>query len=77
MQPDRAQFDPEIRSGVWRILQMTAPSPKTSASLPASKPYRVVVADDHAVVRRGVRELLEMQPGIEVAAASPRMGSRP
>ena len=34
----------------------------------ASKSYRVVVADDHAIVRRGVRSLLEMQPGIEVAA---------
>jgi DNA-binding NarL/FixJ family response regulator len=32
------------------------------------KPYRVVVADDHAVVRRGVRALLELQPGIEVTA---------
>jgi DNA-binding NarL/FixJ family response regulator len=30
------------------------------------KPYRVLVADDHAVVRRGVRALLESQPGIEV-----------
>ncbi|MFZ3217739.1 MAG: response regulator transcription factor [Candidatus Acidiferrales bacterium] len=33
---------------------------------PALKPYRVLVADDHAVVRRGVRALLETQPGIEV-----------
>jgi DNA-binding NarL/FixJ family response regulator len=32
------------------------------------KPYRVVVADDHTVVRKGVRALLEMQPGIEIAA---------
>jgi DNA-binding NarL/FixJ family response regulator len=31
-----------------------------------SKPYRVLVADDHAVVRRGLRSLLESQPGIEV-----------
>lgn len=30
------------------------------------KPYRILVADDHAVVRRGVRALLESQPGIEV-----------
>ncbi len=34
----------------------------------SDKPYRVVVADDHAVVRKGVRALLELQPGIEVAA---------
>jgi DNA-binding NarL/FixJ family response regulator len=30
------------------------------------KPYRVMVVDDHPVVRRGVRAILEMQPGIEV-----------
>src|ERR1700733_8407051 len=32
----------------------------------SSKPYRILVADDHAVVRRGVRALLENQPGFEV-----------
>lgn len=31
-----------------------------------AKPYRILVADDHAVVRRGVRALLENQPGLEV-----------
>lgn len=31
-----------------------------------SKPYRILVADDHAVVRRGLRALLESQPGLEV-----------
>jgi DNA-binding NarL/FixJ family response regulator len=30
------------------------------------KNYRVLVADDHDVVRRGVRALLEGQPGVEV-----------
>jgi DNA-binding NarL/FixJ family response regulator len=30
------------------------------------KPYRILVADDHAVVRHGLRVLLESQPGIEV-----------
>jgi DNA-binding NarL/FixJ family response regulator len=33
---------------------------------PVSRPYRILVADDHAVVRRGVRALLESQPGLEV-----------
>jgi DNA-binding NarL/FixJ family response regulator len=33
----------------------------------APKPYRVLVADDHVVVRHGVRLLLESQPGIEVS----------
>jgi DNA-binding NarL/FixJ family response regulator len=31
-----------------------------------AKPYRVLIADDHAVVRRGVRAVLESQPGLEV-----------
>jgi len=31
-------------------------------------PLRIVVVDDHAVVRRGVRALLESQPGWEVSA---------
>ncbi len=30
------------------------------------RPYRVLVADDHPVVRRGLRNLLEAQPDIEV-----------
>src|SRR6202047_2171137 len=30
------------------------------------KPYRVLVADDHAVVRHGLRVLLEAQPGLQV-----------
>jgi DNA-binding NarL/FixJ family response regulator len=32
----------------------------------AAKPYRVLVVDDHAIVRRGVRALLGDQPGVEV-----------
>jgi DNA-binding NarL/FixJ family response regulator len=31
-------------------------------------PLRIVIIDDHAVVRRGVRGLLESQPGWEVSA---------
>jgi DNA-binding NarL/FixJ family response regulator len=31
-----------------------------------SRPYRVLVADDHPVVRRGLRAMLESQRGIEV-----------
>ena len=34
----------------------------------AQKPYRVLVVDDHDVVRRGVRALLESQPGLEVCS---------
>src|ERR1700675_2083457 len=31
-----------------------------------AKSYRVLVADDHAVVRHGLRVLLEAQPGVQV-----------
>jgi len=31
-------------------------------------PLRIVIVDDHAVVRRGVRAILESQPGWEVSA---------
>ncbi len=34
----------------------------------ADKPLRVVIADDHSVVRRGLREVLEADTGIEVVA---------
>lgn len=30
------------------------------------KPVRILIADDHAVVRRGLRTLLEARPGWEV-----------
>lgn len=32
----------------------------------ASKPYRILVADDHSLVRRGVSSLLANQPGLEM-----------
>src|ERR1700676_2167112 len=34
------------------------------------KPYRVLVADDHAVVRHGLRVLLEAQPGLQVCGGA-------
>ena len=34
----------------------------------AKQPYRILIADDHAVVRRGLRALLTSQPGIEVCS---------
>jgi len=34
----------------------------------AKQPYRILIADDHAIVRRGLRALLTSQPGIEVCS---------
>jgi DNA-binding NarL/FixJ family response regulator len=34
----------------------------------AKQAYRILIADDHAVVRRGLRALLASQPGIEVCS---------
>jgi len=35
----------------------------------ADRPIRVLIADDHPVVRQGLRTYLELQPDIEVAGA--------
>ncbi len=39
---------------------------KEAQTMTAPKNYRVLLADDHAVVRSGLRTLLETQPGLEV-----------
>ena len=39
---------------------------KAAANLPSHKAYRILIADDHAVVRRGLRALLETNSGWEV-----------
>ena len=43
-------------------------APATPPRPPGPRKYRVVVADDHSVVRRGIRTLLESIPGVEVCA---------
>src|ERR1700721_1899075 len=43
-------------------------APATPPRPPGPRKYRVVVADDHSVVRRGIRILLESIPGVEVCA---------
>lgn len=35
-------------------------------SADGTKAYRVLVADDHSIVRRGIRALLSSQPSLEV-----------
>jgi DNA-binding NarL/FixJ family response regulator len=41
-------------------------APATAPRPAVSKMYRVLIVDDHSVVRRGIRSLLESQPGVEV-----------
>jgi len=43
-------------------------APATPPRPPGPRKYRVVIADDHSVVRRGIRTLLESIPGVEVCA---------
>ena len=41
---------------------------KSTASVAAMSPIRILIADDHAIIRRGLRTLLEREPGLEVIA---------
>ncbi|MGB8523847.1 MAG: response regulator transcription factor [Candidatus Acidiferrales bacterium] len=43
----------------------TAATPASSAT---PKTYKILVVDDHAIVRRGIRSLLETQPDMQVCA---------
>ncbi|MER7540638.1 response regulator transcription factor [Streptomyces sp. NPDC097704] len=40
--------------------------PQSTAEADAGRPVRIFLLDDHEVVRRGVRDLLEVEPGLEV-----------
>ena len=44
---------------------MGLPPTRTSRLRPSLRPIRIVLADDHAVVRRGLRLLLDNEPGFE------------
>ena len=48
-------------------VELIAHSLKSTVNV-TTKNYKIVVADDHAVVRRGLRALLDAQPGMEVCA---------
>ena len=41
----------------------------------SAEPIRVVIADDHAVVRRGLRQVLDGEEGVEVVAEAPDLTS--
>lgn len=47
-------------------MTVATKSAQVSRSAATSKPYRVLVADDHSVVRGGLRYILAAQPDIEV-----------
>lgn len=53
-----------------------APSPAASGSVvSAASPIRVVLADDHALMRRGLRLLLDGEEGVEVIAEAVEVAS--
>jgi DNA-binding NarL/FixJ family response regulator len=59
------------REGSTPTREEAAPpkeTPATPPRPPGPRKYRVVVADDHSIVRRGIRTLLESIPGVEVCA---------
>jgi two-component system response regulator NreC len=52
-----------------------APSPGDAASAADAPPIRVVLADDHALMLRGLRQLLEGEDGLEVIAQASDLAS--
>lgn len=44
----------------------SAKAAQATAPAPTPKAYRILIADDHAIVRRGLRNLLADQPGIDI-----------
>jgi two-component system, NarL family, response regulator NreC len=55
------------------LLYMTepdpeAPGPTSETAVRSGGPIRIVIADDHSVVRRGLRQLLDSEDGFEVVA---------
>ncbi|MET8576474.1 response regulator transcription factor [Streptomyces sp. NPDC005012] len=44
------------------------PEPAESPATPGSRPARILLADDHALVRRGVRLILDQEPDLRVVA---------
>jgi DNA-binding NarL/FixJ family response regulator len=52
----------------WRIFprNVVQPTPHRVDSNPMDRPIRVVLADDHVVLRSGLKALLEAEPDLEV-----------
>lgn len=49
-------------------MPRSACAPRAASFSPVSEPIKIVIADDHAVVRRGLRLLLDAEEGLEVVA---------
>jgi two-component system response regulator NreC len=52
-----------------------APSPDASPTRSAGQPIRVVLADDHALMRRSLRGLLDRAPDVDVVAEARDLGA--
>jgi DNA-binding NarL/FixJ family response regulator len=44
------------------------PTPTHAPHIPGLKIYRIQIADDHSVVRRGIRAVLELEPNLEITS---------
>jgi DNA-binding NarL/FixJ family response regulator len=55
-------------AGAKRAASPAQPHEEPNPPREAKKIYKILVADDHAIVRRGLRALLDSQPGLEVCA---------
>src|SRR5207247_7203443 len=59
---------PEGNQNRLQIQIMRTATPKSSRPSTTSAPVRILVADDHEVMRLGVRNLLEARPGWSICA---------
>src|SRR5947207_12806108 len=59
---------PEGNQNRLQIQIMKTATPKSSRTSTTSAPVRILVADDHEVMRLGVRNLLEARPGWSICA---------
>jgi two-component system, NarL family, response regulator DevR len=55
-----------LQTDIRREGQVSGPVSTTEPGDPAGKPIGVFILDDHEIVRRGIRGLLEAEPDIQV-----------